>query len=83
MMKAIVTRQNADGSYDAVGMNNRRVTRTYFSEANLLRYGLRFCAGLWPKGTHIRVEIFRGDRIPSDPNTSPVKTIYATVEASL
>lgn len=39
-MKVIVTRQNPDGTFDNVGMNNRFVTASYQSIASLLRYGI-------------------------------------------
>lgn len=37
-MIAIITRQNADGTYDQVGMRNRRVSAEYKSVGNLCRY---------------------------------------------
>lgn len=79
-MKAIATVQNPDGTYDEVGMNNRRTTNAYQTERGLMRYGLKFCAGLWPHGARVRVEIFTGDRVPTNPETKPVKTVYVTVD---
>jgi hypothetical protein len=39
-MKAIITRQNADGTYDEVGINNRMLRSEYKSIKSLLRYGI-------------------------------------------
>jgi len=37
-MKAIVTKQNDDGTFDEVGMGNRFVTASYKTKKNLIRY---------------------------------------------
>jgi len=39
-MKAIITRQNKDGTFDNVGMNNKMITGEYKTKKNLLRYGI-------------------------------------------
>ena len=54
-MSAIVTRKNADGSYDEVGMNNRRVLGG--SHSSIMRQASDFA-----KGPH-RVELFHGNRV--------------------
>ena len=54
-MSAIVTRKNADGSYDEVGMNNRRVLGG--SQSNIMKQASDFA-----KGPH-RVELFHGNRV--------------------
>lgn len=52
-MIAVVTRQNPDGTYDEVGMRNRRVTAEYSSKQMLLKHGL-------PRGWQgsMRIELF-------------------------
>ena len=60
-MRAIITRQNADGSYDGVGMNNRYLTKDYRLQHNLLTFGLSARVGTY------RVEIFHGS-IHRDPS---------------
>jgi hypothetical protein len=40
MAEYIVTRQNADGSYDSVGMNNRCIIRGYKLYRNAFKYGI-------------------------------------------
>ena len=54
-MKAIVTRQNPDGSFDEVGMRNR----TLFSDLKTVRGVLRRARKLWPIGA-LRLEVFYG-----------------------
>ena len=39
-MKAIITRQNADGSFDGVGTNNRVLTGHYKLLRNLIKHGV-------------------------------------------
>lgn len=79
-IKAIVTAQNDDGSYSEVGTNTRRVTKAYTSERTLMRYGLRWCPAEFGVGRRIRIEMFQGERIPTDENAKPFKTVYATTE---
>ena len=53
-MRAIITRQNQDGSYDEVGMANRIYTGTYKYARNLIQYAI-------PKhfqNKNLRVEIY-------------------------
>lgn len=59
-MKAIITRPNSDGTYDAVGMNNRLLTSRYKTEKGLFKYGISsHFKGL------LRIELF--DNIYKDP----------------
>ena len=44
-MTVIVTRQNPDGSYDEVGMLNRRIYRQYNSIKTALRYAAKNWTG--------------------------------------
>lgn len=62
-MKFIVTRKNADGTFDDVGMNNRFVTQGYSSLRTMLRYGV---PAAW-RSAGIRVEVFPADRIYGQP----------------
>jgi hypothetical protein len=57
-MRAIITRENRDGSFDNVGMNNRIVSRSYMSEAQLIRHAVVPYAESSPTGW-VRVEVFR------------------------
>ena len=54
-MKVIVTRQNADGSFDDVGMRNR----TLFSDLKTERGAEKRARRLWPVGA-LRFEVFHG-----------------------
>jgi hypothetical protein len=54
-LSAIVTRKNSNGSYDEVGMNNRRVVKG--SHSNIMKQAAEYA-----KGPH-RVELFHGDRV--------------------
>ena len=56
MTTYIITKQNADGSYDEVGMRNRTLITGYKTMAGALRYGIEPFA----RGCIARVEIFRG-----------------------
>jgi len=71
-MKAIVTRQNPDGTYDEVGMNNRIVVGPFKRERTVF---LR--AFTWARGRSHRVETFAGDSILGSPNT--VRYVKGTV----
>ena len=62
-MRAIITKQNEDKSFDECGMNNRRVTKSYKSVATLLKYGL---PKFWKSST-VRVEFFLGESILGKP----------------
>lgn len=57
-MQAILTRENRDGSFDTVGMSNRTVTKTYMSEAQLIRHAVVPFAGTSPSGW-VKVEVYR------------------------
>lgn len=66
-MKAIITLQNPDGSYDEVGMNNRRVFGPLRSESTLLAR-----LKSWAGKKAFRAEIFNGDSIYS----TPARTLF-------
>lgn len=61
-MKAIVTRANADGTFDSVGMSNRTVV----SAAGMI--GLCRDARAFAGRNAVRLEVFSGDRIYGDPS---------------
>lgn len=56
-MKAIVTKQNADGTYDQCGMNNKRLYSHYKTVTGLLRYGV---IPTWLK-EGVKIEIFNSN----------------------
>jgi len=60
-MRAIVTKQNADGSYDEVGMNNRTIIGPYKRYGTINKY-----ARLYANGKMYRVELY-ADRIDGKP----------------
>ena len=62
-MKAIVTRQNSDGSFDEVGMNNRAVFGPYSSQRTIDRLASEFAGH---RG--YRIEMYRCDSIYGDPD---------------
>lgn len=68
-MKAIVTRQNADGTYDCVGMNNRTVVGPYKTRWGLRRYGVEYHLEKWamqgPR-KQVRIELFYGDNLQKE-----------------
>jgi hypothetical protein len=53
-MQYIVTRQNADGTYDEVGMRNRTVVSGYKTYAGALRYAIK----PFGQGATVRVEVY-------------------------
>lgn len=57
-MRAIVTRENPDGTFDNVGIFNRTITKAYKTEQQLLRYGVTPYAETSRSGW-VRVEVFR------------------------
>jgi hypothetical protein len=57
-MLIIYTRQNPDGSYDEVGMNNRGITKDYKTTAGFLRHGLPTSF----YGHTVRLEVFYNDQ---------------------
>lgn len=69
-LKAIVTKQNKDGSYDEVGMNNKTLIKG--SEANIKKK-----AKAWANGKTHRIEFHHQDRFFYDPH----KTIVVKEEA--
>jgi hypothetical protein len=71
LMKIIYTRQNKDGSYDEVGMNNQRLTSNYTTTNGFIRYGI-------PSdfyGNTLRLQVFYGDNI----YRAPDKVMFVTV----
>jgi hypothetical protein len=66
-IRYIVTRQNADGTYDEVGMSNRTIVSGYKTWAGALRYAIK----PFGRGVTVRVEAF-----PSNLHTDPVKIFY-------
>jgi hypothetical protein len=70
-VKIICSRQNSDGSYDDVGMNNRFLTSQYNTVRGFIRYGIPTSY----YGNTLRLEVFYGDNVYRDPD----KTQYVTV----
>ena len=64
-MKAIITRLNRFGEYDAVGMNNRILTKSYSSIPQIKKYGIP--EHFKGKGK-LLLEVFMGDNIYKDPD---------------
>jgi len=62
-MKYLVTRKNADGTFDEIGMTNRFVAGRYSSLRTLLRYGV---SAAW-RTAGIRVEVFQSERFYGSP----------------
>lgn len=67
-MKVIATRQNPDGTYDEVGMNNCRLFSQYQTINGALRYAVRNWTG------PVRFEFFAEQGF-LNPTTQPFKTI--------
>jgi hypothetical protein len=63
-MRIIYTRQNPDGSYDDVGMNNRGITSNYKTTNGFLRYGVP--TNFY--GHNVRLEVFYGDNVYKNPD---------------
>jgi hypothetical protein len=61
-MKLILTRQNFDGTYDEVGMNNRTVISGYKTMRNAIKYRVL----PFSLGRPVRVEEY-GDWMPDTP----------------
>jgi hypothetical protein len=72
-MKVILTRQNPDGSYDEVGMNNRRLHSHYKTVQGALRYALKSATPDW-RGVTVRFEFFH-DAGFLNAETKPFKTV--------
>ena len=53
-MKYIITRQNNDGSFDTVGMNNRCIVDGYKTYKN----AFKFAINPWGRGRVVRVETY-------------------------
>ena len=71
-MQYIVTRQNADGTYDEAGMRNRTVVSGYSTWAGALRYAIKpFGSAPFGRGVTVRVEAY-----PSDLYKAPVDIFY-------
>lgn len=71
-MIAIVTRQNSDGTFDDIGMNNRTVTGHYKTEKNLLKFGI---PEHFKKSGKVRVEFFVNSILMEN---KPFKTMHVT-----
>ena len=65
-MKAIVTRQNEDGTFNEVGMNTRYISDEYKLLRNLLTFGVSARKGIY------RLEIYHGNSIFG----APQRVIY-------
>jgi len=66
-MKAIITKQNKDDSFDEVGMNNRMITGEYKTERNLIKYGI-------PE--HFKKHICRIELYRNIHDITPFKTLF-------
>ena len=55
-MKYLITRQNKDGTFDSVGMNNR----TLISGYKLYRNAFKFAINPFGRGALVRVEKYPG-----------------------
>jgi hypothetical protein len=62
-MLMIVTRPNADGSYDTCGLNNRTLVRGYKTREGALQHGVK----PYGNGALVRVEVYPGERLYGDP----------------
>jgi hypothetical protein len=62
MTKYLVTRQNADGSYDEVGMSNRCVVDGYKTFRNAFKYSINS----FGNGKRVKVEVY-ADSLLSEP----------------
>jgi hypothetical protein len=71
-MKAIITKQSSNGTYDEVGMNNRALFSHYKTERGVIRYGVPAFAN----GRPCRVEFFHNIY------GQPYRTVY-TVSAEV
>lgn len=56
MRTYLVTKQNADGTYDEVGMNNRCIISGYKTYKNAFKYGIN----VFGNGKTCRVEVYNG-----------------------
>ena len=65
-MKVIVTRQNSNGQYDEVGMDNRRIIE-YNSRGMIVREARKFA-----RGVPVRIEVMD----PMNMYRPAVKTFY-------
>lgn len=62
-MKAIVTRQNTDGSFDQVGMNNRALFGPYRAQRTIEKLAAEFAGA---RG--YRVELYKCDQVYGEPD---------------
>lgn len=63
MMKYLITRQNRDGSFDSVGMDNRTIVSGYKTYRNAFKYGIQ----PFGNGRVCRVEVYPGNSIYGNP----------------
>ena len=66
MTQYVVTRQNSDGSYDSVGMNNRCIISGYKTYRNAFKYGIN----VFGRGKTCKVERYM------TPYGEPAETFY-------
>lgn len=64
MTTYILTRQNNDGSYDEVGMNNRCIIRGYKTYRNAFKFGIN----PFGRGRTVRVEQYAGENVQCEPS---------------
>jgi len=69
-MRAILTRQNSDDTFDSAGMNNRLLTGDYKTLRNLVKYGIPEHYKNRGAGA-LRIEIFNGSI-----HGKPIETFY-------
>lgn len=56
MIRYLITRQNKDGTFDSVGMNNRALISGYKTYRN----AFKFAINPFGRGALVRVEVYRG-----------------------
>jgi len=66
MVRAIITRQNKDGSYDEVGTNNRTLL------SRKLKRSIDYLVQGWADGYQVtyRIELYHGESIYGTPDTT-------------
>jgi len=66
MTKYLITRQNADGTYDSAGMNNRMIVSDYKTYRNAFKYAIN----PFGRGRMCQVEVYHGSiQAPKPHNT--------------
>ncbi len=77
-MKVIVTRQNADGSYDECGMSNRFLASQYKTVQGALRHAATSCWARAAGGKAVRFEFVRDEHI-TNPHVPPFRTVFREI----